>query len=60
MFNKPSYPTEILNYPLVDRINTLRGFIENANIKDLTTFYPQLGKKFIKFNFHKLIFVISC
>lgn len=44
MMSRAPYGAEILNFQLVDRLNYLRNFLENAPIKDLTTFYPQLGK----------------
>lgn len=44
MMTRAPYGPEILNFQLVDRLNYLRNFIDNAPIKDLTTFYPQLGK----------------
>lgn len=47
MMTRAPYGPEILNFQLVDRLNYLRNFIDNAPIKDLTTFYPQLGKIFI-------------
>lgn len=49
MMTRAPYGPEILNFQLVDRLNYLRNFIDNAPIKDLTTFYPQLGKIYFSY-----------